>query len=79
MYHQLVEKELTSSGRMKQITTPTTSVSIEEAKKLLMNQYKDLVAVTKAMQMLGDKQTITPKVSEHWRGSQFSTDRTTRG
>ena len=49
MYHQLVEKELTSTGRMKHVRTPTSDVSMEEAKRLLMEQYKDLVSVTKAM------------------------------
>ena len=62
MYHQLVEKELTTTGRMKHVRTPTSDVSVEEAKRLLMEQYKDLVSVTKAIQMLGEKSMITPKV-----------------
>ena len=63
MYGQLVEKSFTTSSRAKPVDTPNNNISCEEAKKLLMNQFKDLVSVTKAMQMLGNKSTVTPKVS----------------
>ena len=62
MYTQLVEKSLNTSSRTKPVETPNNNISSEEAKKLLLAQYKDLVSVTKAMQMLGNKSTVTPKV-----------------
>ena len=62
MYGHLVEKSLNTSSRSKPVETPNNNISSEEAKKLLLSQYKDLVSVTKAMQMLGNKSTVTPKV-----------------
>ena len=62
MYTQLVEKSFNTSSRAKPVETPNNNISSEEAKKLLLAQYKDLVSVTKAMQMLGNKSTVTPKV-----------------
>ena len=62
MYNQLVEKHLSTTSRSKPIETPRNTISGEEAKKLLFKQFKDLVSVTKAIQMLGNKATVTPKV-----------------
>ncbi len=62
MYNQLVEKHLSTTSRSKPIETPRNNISGEEAKKLLFKQFKDLVSVTKAIQMLGNKATVTPKV-----------------
>ena len=63
MYQQLVETKLNTTSRTKPVETPNNNISAEEAKKLLFKQFKDLVSVTKAMQMLGNKSTVSPKVS----------------
>ena len=62
MYGQLVEKSINTTSRVKPVETPRNDVSAEEAKALLIKQFKDLVSVTKAMQMLGNKSILTPKV-----------------
>ena len=66
MYNSLVEKHLNTTSRAsaKAIETPNNNISIDEAKQKLFKQFKDLISVTKAVQMLGNKTVVTPKVRQ---------------